>query len=144
MVFKARRLRSADSLSRCLSSGGQDLPPLAKLIVLNTLMHHGWFDVPRAGRASGAGKTLKTHGGQGICDVGVHLHNQSIAFHTWNTIAILHPSGHIWNVSTWCPIKFSWKLIVLKRVRFIVFCASRKHGNIIFVERRMFCVAQKL
>ena len=47
------------------------------------------------------------------------------------------PSAYIWNVSTWCLIKLSWKSIWFKRTRFIVVCVSIRHGNTIFVERKL-------
>ena len=53
-------------------------------------MHPDLFDVPWAGKASGASKTQKTHGGQGLCYVCVHLHNQSNALYMWNAIATLN------------------------------------------------------
>ena len=54
------------------------------------------------------------------------------------------PSGHIWNVFTWCPIKLSWKSIWLKRMRFIILCASQRHGNTIYVEWQPSFGRQKL
>ena len=93
-------------------------------------MQPGLFDVPWADRASGAGKTRKTHGGECICDVCV-LHNQSFCFIGGTLLQLETPSGHIWNVFTWCPIKLSWKSISLKCTRFIIFCAFRSYGNII-------------
>ena len=42
-------------------------------ILPRTLMHPDLFDVPWAGRASRAGKTRKTHGGQSLCYVCVHF-----------------------------------------------------------------------
>ena len=53
-------------------------------------MHPGLFDVPWICKASAERKTQKMCGGQNICDVCVHLHNQSNAFYKWNAIATLN------------------------------------------------------
>ena len=45
------------------------------------------------------------------------------------------PSGHIWNVLIWCSSKLSWRSIWFKRTRFIIVCACRRHGNIIFLGK---------